>query len=890
MTLHELWSKSKHAVHANETSAEIDEELQFHIQKQTEANILRGMSPEEARRQALIALGGAQQTRERVWRENRFLLLDHITQDVSFALRGMRKRPFFTAVAIGILTLGLGANTAIFAIAKSILLDKMPFREPEQIVAIREATESDDADGMRSYVMSAPNFEEYSRRQRTFEALSFWIDQSVNFTGGDRPERVVGSFISANFFDMLGVAPILGRSFTQGEDQPGAARRVVLAYHFWRDRFGSERGVLGRNLTLNGDNYEIIGVLPASFGGLLSDDDVYMPIFAYPNYRQGDRNARAQLVFGRIKSGVTYAQAAADLDVVAQQIAKDFPQHSRGIRIALTPVTELRTDGMRPMLRMLLVAVGLVLLLACANVANLLLARGAERTHELSVRAALGASRGRILQQLMTEAMLLALISGLLASLLAHWTIKALLALNPVPIPYAIHPHIDAGVIAFIFALSVITGLVFGSVPVLQLIRPEIAHALSSNPRTSSGSKRAARIRSAFVAFQLAICFVLLIGSGLLLKTWFALLKSDPGFNTHNLLTLEYRVPRVKYDTRQEQWTFHHAALEKIKQVPGIEAAALVQALPFSGNYGEMRFFLPGQQPEPGKEPTALTNMVTPGYFGTVRLPLLQGRDFTDHDDANASTVAIIDRTMQQKYFPGVDPIGRELLLLTGDTLPDGSPAPPKRAMIVGVAADAKYIGVREEHRPQIYVAYAQNSGIFASLVVRAAGDPMALQEAIRQAVWSVDKDQPMWKIRTMEALIERGFAPEKALLYLMCAFGALAVLLSAAGTYAVISHSVTRRTQEFGVRLALGASRSGIVQLVLSHSVKVAVVGVAVGVAAAIVTSRLLRTILFNVSATDATTYLAALLFITGVALIASALPAMRASRIDPSTALRYE
>jgi predicted permease len=587
---------------------------------------------------------------------------------------------------------------------------------------------------------------------------------------------------------------------------------------------------------------------------------------------------------------VTHAQGAADLDVVAQQIAKNFPQYSRGIRIALSPVTELRTDGIRPMLRMLLVAVGLVMLLACANVANLVLARGAERTHELSVRAALGASRRRILQQLLTEAMLLALVSGFLASILAHWTIKALLALNPVPIPYAIDPRIDLGVIAFIFTISVITGLLFGSVPVLQLMRPEIASALSSNPRTSSGSKHAARIRAAFVACQLAICFVLLIGSGLLLKTWVALLNSDPGFNTGNLLTLEYRVPRVKYQTRTEQWNFHRAALENIKQVPGVESAAMVQALPFSGNYGQMQFYLPGQQPEQGKEPIALTNMVTPGYFSTVQVPILRGRDFSDHDDATAPVVVIIDRSMRHKYFPGTDPIGREVMLLTRDQVADGTPAPPTRATIVGVVADSKYREVREQHRPQIYLAYAQNSGLFASLVVRTAGDPMALQEAIRQAIWNVDKDQPMWKIRTMDSVIQRALSPEKALLYLMCGFGALAIFLSAAGTYAVISHSVTRRTQEFGVRLALGASRSAIVQLVLGDSARVAAIGLIVGILSAIATSRLLRSILFNVTSTDPVTYLGALLFITAVALIASALPAMRASRIDPSTALRYE
>jgi predicted permease len=596
------------------------------------------------------------------------------------------------------------------------------------------------------------------------------------------------------------------------------------------------------------------------------------------------------MLFGRIKPGVTHAQAAADLNTIAQQIAKEYPQYSRDIRIEFTPVTEMRTRRMRPMLRMLLVAVGLVLILACANVANLLLARGAERTHELSVRAALGASRRRILQQLLTEAMLLSLVSGVLAAILAHWTIKALVALNPIPIPYEIHPAVGGGVIAFIFALAIFTGLVFGSIPVLQLARPDVAGSLTANPRTASGSKKAARLRSAFVACQLAICFVLLIGSGLLAKTWMALRSTDTGFDSKNLLTLEYRVPRVKYKTREEQWAFHRTAIEKIRQIPGVESAALVQAIPFSGNYGEMQFTLPGQPVETGKEPVARTNMVTPGYFNTVRLPLLQGRDFTDSDDANAPVVAIIDRTMQQTYFRNVDPVGREMLLFTRDQLPDGKPAPPKRATIIGVAADAKYVEVREEHRPQVYIAYAQNSGLFASLVLRATGDPMSLQEPVRQAVWSVDKDQPMWKIRTMDFLIQRALSQEKALLYLMCAFGALAVLLSAAGTYAVISHSVTRRTQEFGVRLALGASRGGIVQLVLANGIKVALIGLAIGVVTAIATSRLLRSILFNVSTTDASTYAAALIFIGVVVVIACALPAMRASRIDPSTALRYE
>src|SRR4051812_720663 len=608
MTLKEMWARFRRMFRSRQTAMEIDEELRFHIDQQAAENIRSGISPEEARRQALLRFGGTEQTREQCYRESRFLSLDHISQDVSYAFRAMRKRPAFHLVVIGILALGLGANTAIFAIAKSLLLDRLPFRNPEQIVAVREVTDTDDG-----YTMSPPNFDEYSRRQHTFEHLAFWIDQSVNLTG-DKPERVVGSFVSANFFDMLGVKPDLGRAFAAGEDKPGAAKRVVLSAHTWKTRFGSDPRILGRTLTLNGDNYEVIGVLPASFEGLLSDDDVYMPIASYPNFRQ-DRSARAQLVFGRLRDGVSLAQGAADLNVVAQQLATDFPQFSRGIHIELTRATDMRTEGMRRMLQLLLISVGLVLLLACANVANLLLARGAERTHELSVRAAMGASRRRILQQLMTEAMLLALVAGALAALLSHSLIRGLLAVNPVPVPYAIHAQLDLMVVAFIFGLSVLTGLLFGSVPVLQLATSELAGALASNPRTSTASKRAGRIRAAFVACQLAICFILLIGSGLVAKTWFALLNSDAGFNTHNLLTLEYRLPRVKYPTREQQWRFHRAALAKIQQIPGADSAALVQALPFSGNYGETAFYLPGQQPEPGKEPSALVNMITPEYF-----------------------------------------------------------------------------------------------------------------------------------------------------------------------------------------------------------------------------------------------------------------------------------
>jgi putative ABC transport system permease protein len=806
--------------------------------------------------------------------------MDAIVQDVRYAFRRLRKSPAFTAIAVLTLALGIGANTAIFSVVNAVLLRPLPFRDPGQLVFLREAAAKTD-NGFSGLATSVPNLEDYRQQQHAFDVLSIWTAQSVNLTGQEKPDRVVGSFVSSNFFQLFEVTAQLGRSFTPHDERPGAEREVVLSYGTWKTRFGGDANILGRQLTLNGEPFTVIGVLPSTFIFPLSDMDVWLPIQYYPNYKY-DRANKSQLAIGRIHSGTSRAEATEQLNVIAQRLARDYPQANAGIHMELVGLQELQVQNIRPALLILLGAVGLILLIASSNIANLLLARGVGRSREVAVRIALGASRRDLIQQLLAEALLLSLAGGTCGLLLAKWGIEVLLKLSPVNLPLIESPSLDAQVLGFTAMVSLFTGVLFGLLPALQSSNPDLRNALGTGGRTAGESAGSNRLRGAFVIAQMAISVVLLVGAGLLIRTFYNLLHVDPGFNSQNLLTAEYRMPRNKYATIQAQWNFHRQVIVNASQIPGVVSAAIVLGLPFSGNFAEYSFTLPEMGPvERGQEPRTIANYASREYFSTIGIPLLNGRGFDESDTHDSPRVAVISRTFAQRYWPNQDPIGKRVHLADDNF----------DATVIGIVGDVKQLSTRDEDRPYIYFPIPQNDRqIFGTLVLRTAVPPETLRENLRQAIWKVDPDQPVWKIRTVEYLINRDLSPDKFVMTLMIAFAGLALLLTAIGTYGVISYSVTQRTQEIGVRMALGATSSDVLKLVVRRGIALAIVGAVIGAVGAFAGGRFLQRLLYGVRASDPLTFLCVLIVLITIAFLACYLPARRAASVDPMIALRYE
>ncbi|MFL6333873.1 MAG: ABC transporter permease [Pyrinomonadaceae bacterium] len=799
-----------------------------------------------------------------------------LLQDVRFGVRTLAKRPGFALVAVLTLALGIGANTAIFSVVNSVLLRPMPFRDAERLVIVYEKTQSVPKD-----YISVPNLEDYRAGSRSFEGFATYVPQSVNLTGaGKEPERVVGAFVTSSFFNVVGVEAALGRAFLAEDDAQGGGQVVMLTHELWQRRFGADPEVIGKSLTFNGEPYTVVGILPEGFRYPTTAPDVLLPAQKWPNYKVA-RSFHGCWVVGRLKPGVTRETAEAELRAIARRLEEAYPEDNRGRGVEVVGLQEDTVGGTRPALLVLLSAVGLILAIACANIANLLLARGAARRKEVALRTALGASRLRLLRQFMTETLLLALAGGAAGLLLAQWGVDALLALSPGDLPTAQSIGLDGRVLVFSLGLTALTGFVFGIVPALQLSKTDVTSDLKEGGRGGGEGRERARMRSAFVVAQVALSLVLLVGAGLLLNSFYHLLRTSPGFNPQNLLTMEYRLPRNRYAKGEQQWAFHREVVERVSHLPGVESAAVVRGLPFSGNGGALTYLVPGQPaPPPGQEQKALENAIDPNYLATVGLPLIRGRNFTYADGPETPPVLLVNRNLAEKLWPGADPLGRQLEL----------PEAKMTGSVVGVVGDAKQYDLAEQQRPQLYTAYAQNPHIFGTLVVRARVEPMSLAETVKKAVWSVDPEQPVWKVRTVEHLIEQNFAGRRFMLTLMACFAGLAVMLTALGLYGVISYTVAQRTHEIGVRVALGAQGRDVLRLVLGQGMKLIVVGLGLGLAGAYAATRLMAGLLYGVSTTDPLTYAAVALLLAAIALLACYLPARRATRVDPLEALRYE
>ena len=797
--------------------------------------------------------------------------------DLRYAFRQLIKSPGFTAIAILTLALGIGACTAIFSVVNVVLLRPLDYPDPARLVVIKET----QLPQFPEFSVSPPNYLDWVKQTKSYENLAAYGGAAANLTGEGEPQRLVGVKATAHYFDVYGIQPILGRTFLPEEDAPGKDHVVVLSYPFWQRVFGGAANTVGRSVQLNGEPYTVIGVTPPGFGST-SKIDAWMPMaFAADETANENRGAHYINVIGRLKPGVTVAQARAELELIAAQLAKQYPDSNKGWGIALTPLQDYSVRDVRTVLYTLLGAVGCVLLIACANIANLLLARATARHREVSIRAALGASRGRLVRQLLTESVVLALCGGLAGVLLARWGLDALLALAPASLPRTSDIHLDTGVLIFSLALSVHDRFVFGIAPAWLAARTDMNESLKQGSRGSTEGGARGRLRSALVVIEVMFALMLLGGAGLLARSFVQLAHVDPGFNPENATVLRLSLPSKKYAQPEQQTAFANAFLERVKALPGVQATGLTQSMPLVGDY-VLGFNIEGR---PSIAPSDLPNTnyyaVTPEYFRAMGIRLIRGRLFTTQDDAKAPRVAIINETLARQFFPNEDPIGKRMNITNG---------PDTWREIVGIVADIKQYGVDKATSSQSYEPFAQKPFSGLNVVIRTSGSPAALLGALRPTVYAVDKDQPIGTIRPLEEIVADSIARQRFAMLLLTVFSLVALVIAAVGIYGVMAYSVVQRTGEFGIRMALGAQQGDVLRLVLMQGGKLIGAGLLLGLLATLAASRVMASMLFNTSAYDPVTLSTITILLGAVALIACLLPANRATKVNPVEALRAE
>ncbi len=811
--------------------------------------------------------------------------MDTLVQDLRYAVRSLRNSPGFAVVAVLTLALGIGANAAIFSVVKGVLLAPLPYREPDRLVTVNHFYPS--LNNLRAPV-SVPGFRDYTAHTEVFAAAAVEGGAAMNLTGKGEPERVIVSRVSGDFFPVLGVAPALGRALLPDEAQAGHNRVAVLTWDFWQRKFGGDRSVLGTKLTLNNEDYEVVGVMPATFKDFFSRRaDLWTPIVFQPADFSDNRRTNEWLSFtGRLAAGVSLERAQTAMHTVAVRLRNEFTSsYARDWDLQVSSLAETSTRDLRSGLLLLFGAVGFVLLIACANVANLELARTAARARDVAVRVALGASPRRLMRHLLTESVVLALAGGGLGVLLALWCVPALLSLNAANLPATARVGVDVSVLGFALIVSIATGLLFGLMPALQTARTNLHECLKEGGRGAVGPRGSLALRRGLVVSTVALALTLLVAAGLLTRSFARLVDVDPGFRPDHLLTFNLSLPQAKYPND----TVRTAVLERItaavNAVPGVASAGGTSEIPFGGSWSTGSFNVEGYQP-PANTPGPWGDLraVTPSYLPTIRAPLRAGRQFTDADRAGAPAVCIVDEEMVRRYWPNTDPIGKRI---TFNELTDSV---VRWIEVVGVVSHTMHEGLDAQKRVQVYFPLAQNGLSSLGLVVRTESDPLRALGVVRAAVHSVDPDLPLAGVTTMGDLIDQSTGARRFAMLLLGGFAVLAMVLASVGLYGVMSYTVTQRAREFGLRVALGAKSGEVVALVLRQGARLALTGVAIGLVVAFAVTRALKTMLFDLSATDPVTFVTISLLLVAVALLASYLPARRATRVDPMVALRAE
>ena len=805
--------------------------------------------------------------------------METLYKDIRYGFRSLIKQPAFSAIVIVTLTLGIGANTAIFSLVNETLLRPLAFKDPDQLVIVWGTGPQ-----VTRASISETNFLDYQEQNHVFAHLAAFNSAALTLTGGANPERIRGARVSSGFFDVLGVQPILGRTFLPGEDQ-GGHDAVVLSYGLWQRWFGSSQDVVGKVLVLDGRSYPVLGVLPANFEfsvpGVFAPVDLWMP--AVLKRDEGQRNRNYLRVIGRFKDGVDLQQAQAEMNTITRRLATLHPELGE-LGTRLVPLKEQIVGDVRQMLLLLLGAVGFVLLIACTNVANLQMARASRRLREFAIRAALGASRRRIVRQLLTESLLLALIGGALGLVLGWWSTGLMNQLGLGGTVRTTRNSLDLPVIAYSLFLSVLTGILFGLAPALRSSAGNLSNWLKDGFKSSGLGFVGQRLRRVLTVSEIALSVVLLVGAGLLLRSFMRLLAVDLGFDTEHILTMRLVLPKYSHPDATQQAAFYTQVTERLGSLPGVEAVGAIDDLPLTPDRDTTTFSAENSEWVPaGLLPRAQIRSVTPDYFKAIGVQLLEGRTFLQSDTATVPLVIMVNQSFARRFFPDRHPVGQRITF-------DSPPASLHWLTIVGVVQDTHDLGLHLQPEPEIYQPYQQNTLPYMSFVVRSAGNPQGLAVAVRDTVRSLNKNLPVGVPQSMESVVESSVAPRRFNMTVLSVFAILAVVLAAIGIYGVMSFAVTQRTQEIGVRMALGAQRRDVLKLVLKDGMRLTLVGVAIGLGAAFLLTRLMRNLLFGVAPSDVVTFASVTVGLFVVALIACYVPARRATNVDALVALRYE
>jgi putative ABC transport system permease protein len=873
--------------HKTKADAELDEELRAYLDASTTQKMKDGMTEKEALRAARLEMGTPEAVKEEVHSASWEHALETLGQDIRFALRMLRKSPGFTIVAILTLTLGIGATTAIFSVVNTVLVQPMPYKQADELVTIWGQNK---ARGYTLDLVSVPDYMDWKSQNRVFESMGASTDEMFTLTGAGEPDAIIGYEFSPNFFDVLGVAALLGRTFSPDEDQPGKNHVVVLNYRLWKTRFGGDPGVIGKSITLDGQSYTVIGVMPRSFQ-YPESVQLWTPLTISPE-RAKARGVRWLRVMARLKHGATMTQAAAEMKTITARLRSEYPDTNKDYYVNLESLRHLVSGDVTAPLLALLCSVCLVLLIACANIANLLLSRATARQREIAIRVALGATPFRMVRQFLTESVLVSITAGGLGLLIAYWGAGGMVAMFPTTISNLSIPRvesipIDRWVLGFALLASLLTGIVFGLVPALQAARIRPGESLKESGRSGAGGSQGRRFRNALAIAEVSLSLVLLVAAGLMIKSFLRLVGADLGFQPGRVLTMRVLLPDYKYKTESQQRAFNAEALRRIRALPGVQSAGTVTFLPLSGWWGTREVSVAGRAAETSKlNPRPVWGSASSGYFSAMRIPLIEGRYFTAEDNDSSAHVAILSASLARQLWPKEDPIGRDVTI-------EGFKGTQR---VVGVVGDVYQLGLgvhesdASDVKTEVYIPFDQSPTPLLCLAVRTAADPLSVAKAAQTQIWAVDKEQAISFVESMGQLASETMVLQRASTILLGIFAALALVLAAIGIYGVISYSVSQRTHEIGIRRAVGANSADVLRLVIAEGLKLTLTGVLIGLAGALALTRFLSSLLFGVRAADPAILVATPAVLICVALLACYIPARRAMRVDPMVALRYE
>jgi len=865
---------------------DIDEEFRVHVELATQANVERGMAEADAKKAALRSFGNVGGVRDEAYEFRGGGMIESLWQDLRYAMRGLAKQRAFTIVAVITLALGIGSNTAIFSVVNELLLRPMPYLDAERLVMLWEVT----PEGRHQNTTSRINFSGWREQTTSFESMAAFTDQRLNLTGVGEAEEITVQFGTPSLFHVLGVQPIVGRDMRDEDGLKDAPPIAILSHSFWQRRFGGDPNLIGKPILLNGVPFTVVGVMPAGFqwhvkqrSGTGRPAELWSAL-DMPITSEGAGRGRFLSVVARLKPGVTSQQAEADLKTVENRLGLDSPKFNKGYSAEVIPLRNQMVGNVRLALWIILGAVGFVLLIACANVANLMLSRSAAREKEIAVRAALGAGRWRIVRQLLTESFLLATIGGLLGLVLAAWGIKALVAISPRDLLNLQHVGLNLTVLGWTLGISFVTAIIFGLAPALEATRLNLNGALKEGKGAEGQSPRSGRLRKALVITEVALALILLASAGLLLKSFSQLQKINSGFNPDNVLTLVLRLPETKYKEDRDYVSFFNRATGQIRTLPGVTSVGMVNFLPLYGGLGSgTGFTIEGRpEPAPGEQPSTNVRVSDADYFTTMQIPLLRGRNFSALEMTEPRHVVLVNEAMARKHFPGEDAIGKRITVPMSDK--------PAATEIIGIVGDVRYDSLVDQAEPTVYFPEPELTYPFMTFVIRTRGDPLAIAPAVQREVHAIDNEQPVSDMRSMNQVMGETVARARFNTLLLALFGGLATLLAAVGIFGVMNYSLALRTREIGLRMALGAQNRQVLLLLLRQGLVLTSIGTVIGIAGALVLTRLLSSLLFGVNAADPTIFAGIVVLLMSVSLIACYLPARRATRIDPMIALRSE